>query len=119
MATLTVNKVKELYYKKGYSAREIGESLGVSTERIYDFMQKYNLSRRNLYEQNRILFARKPLSFKVKKNLTQKEQKLKIAAIMLYWSEGTKKNETVDFANSEPKMIKIFFKVFKSDMWSR
>jgi len=113
MVVLPVDKVKKLYYKNGYSAREIGEFLGVSTEVVYDFMQKYNLPRRNLYEQNRILFAKKPLSFKVKKNLTQKEQKLKIAAIMLYWAEGAKRSQAVDFTNSEPRMVKFFLKFLR------
>ena len=32
---------------------------------------------------------------------------------MLYWAEGTKKGDTVDFANSDPKMIKLFMRFLR------
>lgn len=38
---------KKVYYEKGYSARMGGNSLAVSISRMYDFMRKHGLSRRN------------------------------------------------------------------------
>lgn len=84
--------------------------MGVSQDAIYDFMIKMNLPRRSFSENNRILFQKKPLSFKIRENLTTEEEKLKIAGLMLYWAEGSlgENNHTVDLANSDPKMIRIF-----------
>lgn len=118
MANLPIQKVKNLYYKEGLSAREVGENLGVSIDVVYKFMRKHSLSRRDLFEQNRVRFERKPLSFKIKKRLNKEEEKLKIAGIMLYWAEGSKLNVkskrfTVDFTNSNPVMIKIFLRFLR------
>lgn len=113
-----LSQIKYLYLKKGWSAREIAEKLNVNMDAVYYFFRKNNIPRRNQSEQSKILFERKPLSFSVKKNLSVKEQKLKITGIMLYWAEGSKgsptmRNWTVDFANSDPKMIKIFLRFLR------
>ena len=48
---------------------------------------------------------------KILKKLTEKEERLKISAVMLYWAEGYKVGRgTVDFANSDPDMVVIFWK---------
>jgi transposase len=116
---LVLEKIKDLYYKKGYSARQIGEFFGKSTSRIYDFMRKHGLKRRTPAESNRIIFENQPLSYKIKQNLTKEEEKLKIAGIMLYWAEGYKnlskqvRGGTIDLGNSEPKMIQLFLKFLR------
>jgi transposase len=116
---LTLEKVKDLYYKKGYSAREIGEFFGKSTSRIYDFMKKYGLPRRTPSESNNLVYLRQKPSFSLKKNLTRGEEKLKIAGIMLYWAEGYKnlgkktRGGTIDLGNSDPKMIRLFLKFLR------
>lgn len=97
MANLPIQKVKNLYYKKGLSAREVGEKLGVSIDVVYKFMRKYGLSRRNLSEQNRVWFERKLPSFNPKKKFNKEEEKLRMAGIMLYWAEGAKVNTKIVF----------------------
>ncbi|MBU1291986.1 hypothetical protein KKH07_00635 [Patescibacteria group bacterium] len=37
-----------------------------------------------------------------------------LSGLMLYWAEGTKKGEVVDFSNSDPEMIKLMMKWFRS-----
>lgn len=116
---LILEKIKDFYYKKGYSAREVGEFFGKSTSRIYDFMRKHGLKRRSPVETNNLAYERKPPSFRLKNNLTLEEEKLKIAGIMLYWAEGSKnlgkqvRGGTIDLANSEPKMIQLFLKFLR------
>jgi len=112
-----LNKVKHLYYKQGYSAREIAENFNASIDVVYGFMRRYNLSRRDFFESNRVRFERKKPSFVIKKNLIEKEKRLKIAGIMLYWAEGGKqsgRNFTVDFVNSNPEMIGLFLKFLRT-----
>lgn len=111
---LPKNLVKELYYKKGLSTREVGLKLGFPGWRIIRFMKKNELPRRNQTENNNLAFLVSPSSFKVKNNLTNKEKQLKIAGLMLYWGEGAKTTDkTVDLANSDSLMIKLFLKMLR------
>ena len=41
------------------------------------------------------------------------QHRLKIAGIMLYWAEGTQDGCTVDLANSNPWIIKVFLKFLR------
>jgi len=100
-------KVKFLY-KKLFSASEIAEKLKLSLNQVYDSLKRQRIKRRKSAEQNKIRFEKSPLSFKLKKNLTEKEKKLTVAALMLYHGEGAKTGSTVDFANSDPRPIKLF-----------
>lgn len=113
MANLPVNLVKKLYYDEKLSTIDIAKQLKVTPWVVLKFMRRTGLPRRSLKETNIIVFNRKPISFSLKKNLSKEEEKLKIAGIMLYWAEGGKSNPklrvwTVDFANSNPLMVKLF-----------
>ncbi len=111
---LPLKEVKDLYYKRGLSARKVGEILGSSVWQVIKFMKKNNLPRRNQAETHRLAFLASPSSFKFKINLTNKEKELKIAGLMLYWGEGAKTtNKTVDLTNSDPLMIKLFLKMLR------
>ncbi len=115
MGTITknnLNKIKK-WYKEGYSVREIGEKLGVSIHAVYYFFRRHNIERRTYSEVNKVLFKRKPLSFKMRKNLSYKEKLLKVTGLMLYWAEGTERGHTVDLANSNGAMILLFLKFLR------
>jgi hypothetical protein len=112
MATINQGRLKEVraLYREGNSAREIATRLNVPLDAVYYFLRKNKIPRRTPGENNALLFYKKSPSFKIKKNLSVKERLLKIAGLMLYWGEGSQwPGETiVDFANSNPDMIKIF-----------
>ena len=112
-----IRKVKCLYYDKGYSAKEVADKLKVSIDVVYSFMRRHGLKRRSFQESNRIRFDKMPFSYSLKKRLTEKEERLKLAGTMLYWAEGSKKRHfykgqqrgaVVDLANSDPRMIILF-----------
>lgn len=109
---LAPDRVKTLYWDKKYTIEETANKLGVSFWKLYDFMNKYEISRRNSSEANYLSNRLKP-QFKVKSNLFVEEEKLKIAGVMLYWAEGTLIGNTVDFVNSNPQMIKTFLKFLR------
>lgn len=112
----TPNKIKKLkkLYSSGLSMREVGRKLNTSVWSICSIMKRKGIKRRTSSETNKIQFYSSPLSFTPKKNLTQREQQLKIAGLMLYWAEGAKKlPDKVDFANSDPLMIKVFIKFLR------
>ncbi len=110
---LSIGEVKNLYYKRGLSAREAGEKLDVTAWQVIRFMRKHKLSRRSAATTRRLQFSRQSPSFKIKKKLTRKEEKLRVAGVMLYWAEGNKQKSTVDLANSDYRMIKIFLKFLR------
>src|ERR1035437_5102935 len=98
-------------YRSGLSAQQIADHFGVSIHASYYTLRSLDIPRRSAQETNRIRFEAKPLSYDLKTKLTQKEKQLKMAAIMLYWAEGYKVGRsTVDFANSDPDMVVIFWK---------
>lgn len=98
-------------YKSGLSAQQIANHFGVSIHAAYYTLRRLKVPRRSAQETNSIRFEAKPLSYDLKTKLTRKEDRLKIAAVMLYWAEGYKVGRgTVDFANSDPDTVIIFWK---------
>ncbi|MDE2057517.1 MAG: hypothetical protein KGI78_01535, partial [Patescibacteria group bacterium] len=76
---------------------------------VYYALRKHDIARRSASENSRIRFDAKPLSYRIKNRQTPKEERLKLAAVMLYWAEGYKAGtHTVDFANSDPEIALIF-----------
>jgi len=112
-AALTVAQQKEAgkLYRSGLSARQVADHFKVSLDATYYALRHQSVERRSASETNRIRFEAKPLSYRIKEHLTPAEERLKMAAIMLYWAEGYKVGKgTVDFANSDPHMALIFRK---------
>ena len=90
--------------------KKVADVLGVSMDALVYFMRKYDLKRRSVKENEKIKFARKPMSFKLSEKLDESDESLKVAGTMLYWGEGYKSvhAKNVDFANSDVAMIKVF-----------
>lgn len=96
-------------YRRGLSAQQVADHFGVSIHAAYYTLRKLKVPRRSAQETNKIRFEAKPLSYSLKTQLTEEEEQLKMAAIMLYWAEGYKVgSHAIDFANSDPKMALIF-----------
>jgi len=105
-------EITKLYWEDGLGVSEIAQTLGVSFWTIYRFMNKSGISRRNRSLSAYASSKSKPC-FQQKTCLTVSDNMLKIAGVMLYWAEGTLLHNTVDFANSNPEMIKIFLKFLR------
>lgn len=105
-----ISLVKNLYYKKQLTMREIAQKLHVDIDAVVYCMRKNGIKRRSKIEASAVSFKNKKLSFHENKKLTSAEEKLKIAGLILYWGEGykTDKSSGIDFANSDPDMIKVF-----------
>lgn len=107
--------IRKLYCDQSLSAKEVAESLGETTDAVYYFLRRNLIPRRSAREQNALRFARKPLSFKIKSNLSNFDTKLFVAGVALYWAEGSKwKGEkSVDFANSDSQMVVVFVRFLR------
>jgi len=104
--------VKDLYIS-GKMGKEISCISGLSLKQIYSSLRRQNIPTKSLAEQNKILFDRKKPSFDFKDDLDTKDRELLIAAIMLYYGEGAKTGVTVDFANSDELVIKLFLRFLR------
>ncbi len=107
-------KALKKYYNSGLNVREVAKEMGVSHSTINHTMRRNNIPRRSFSEASRIRFSKKPVSYNKKQNLTQKEKYLHIAALMLYWAEGSKKGKwVIDFTNSDEKMVLLFLSALR------
>ncbi|MEK7604523.1 MAG: hypothetical protein AAB442_01885 [Patescibacteria group bacterium] len=103
-------------YSCGLSAQQVADTLKVSLNATYYALRHLKVQRRTAKQTNQIRFEAKPLSYSLKTSLTEKDERLKAAAIMLYWAEGYKVGRnTVDFANSDAQMA-LIFKRFLSEI---
>jgi len=104
--------IEKLYWEDGLSISKIARRLNLNSSSVLKRMRKYGINRRTLTESSYIAYRDKP-KFKIKESLTHNDEKLKIAGVMLYWAEGNKTNDVVDFANSDPVMIQIFLEFLR------
>jgi hypothetical protein len=109
---IEADKVRSLYWDKSYTGGEIAKKLRLPIWAIYEFMRRNNIPRRSRSDANYVFYCDKP-QFKLREALNSSEEQLKIAGIMLYWAEGTLIGSTVDFANSSPKMVKVFLRFLR------
>ncbi len=100
-------------YRKKFSAQEVAQQLHVPLYQVYDALIRRNIPRRNASEQRAIRFEHAPLSFRFRRTFTRQQRDLLIAGIMLYYGEGAKTGTTVDFANSDPRTLRIFMKFLR------
>lgn len=111
---MLISQVRNLYYKKGFSTNEIATKFNLTVWQVISFMRKNNLPRRKQSETRSIQFNKQPLSYLIKRRLTNTERGLKIAGLMLYWAEGSNRGKhTVDFSNSKPSMTKLYLKFLR------
>ena len=109
---VSVDQLKQWYWDEERSVPEIAKSLGVSKDHLYQIMRLHGISRRNYTQSNYVVSKAKP-QFCVKASLSQEDEKLKTAGIMLYWGEGAQRGGTVDFSNSNPEMVLVFLKFLR------
>lgn len=114
MADIT-KRIGLLYKDYGLSGVKIASRLGIGQRQVYRLMKKSGINARTPSQANFTSFLKKPLSFKLKKIVTERDRSLLTSALMIYWAEGSKsKNKnTIDLANSDPDMIRVFIKFLR------
>lgn len=101
------------FYDQGMMGHEVASRLHLSLKQVYSSLKRQNVPRKTLAEQNKVLFEKKSPSFHFREKLSVKERELLIAAVMLYYGEGAKTGVTVDFANSDVMVAKLFVKFLR------
>jgi len=119
ISKIKLEKLKELYIEKGLSMLDVSKSIGVSIDAVAYAMRKHDIPRRSLKEASKRSFENKEMTFKKKEIKGIKKITTEIILSMLYWGEGFKGHEdskltTVDFANSDPEMIRLYINSLRS-----
>ncbi len=99
--------LRTLYERERLGVREVAIQLGVSPWRVYGLMRRHGIPRRRGSEQNYATYKAKP-QFALKQALSDTEVRLRIAGSLLYLAEGVKSGGTVDFVNSDPRLVRVF-----------
>lgn len=104
---LTKEILNDLYWNKKYSISKIALLTNLLSVSIYNKLRKFDIPRRSISQ------SKSRTGYKIADKLTFEEEKLKIAGVMLYWAEGTKTGNRVEFANSDPEMVKTFLRFLR------
>ena len=101
-------------YNSGLNASKLSDKYDISIWSIYKLLKKHGVQRRTPAQSNKLVYDNKPLTFNKKINLTRDEEVLFNAGLLIYLGEGSKRADcTVDLANSNPEMVKIFLKFLR------
>lgn len=111
--TSSLDRIIGKYYLMEKSAQTISDRLRISLDKVYRSLRRQNIPRRSAAVQNQIRFRGSPLSFKFKEDLSDEQKKLSVSALMLYLGEGAKTGNTVDFVNSDTRLLKVFIKFLR------
>lgn len=108
-------EIIDLYVISKFSETQISERLRVDSSRVRWVLKKNKIQKRTIGEAIRLLHITKfnKKEFVLNKVLTPEQEKLKLASVMLYWGEGTKKGYNVALANSDPVMVAIFVRFLR------
>ncbi len=109
------DSIASLYTKQKLSGVEISSMVGLPVRQVYRALDRQGILRRKVHESNALRFLRQPPSFIVKRRRSMADKFLWITGVTLYWTEGSHSSATnvVDFANSDPAMVKIFLKFLR------
>ncbi len=115
---LNISKLKQLYLREGRSTLDLARYFDVSIDVIAYAMRKHNIARRSKKDASAWSFKNKKMTFKRTGIKGIRKITSELIFAMLYWGEGFKGNEnskmsTLDFANSDPEMIRLYMKVFR------
>lgn len=96
--------------------KEVAKELGISHDAVVYFMRKHNLRRRDASKSNSVRFEHQIPSFNRRVNLNHFQKELQAIGTALYWAEGYKseKSVAIDFANSDPQMVKLFLSFLRT-----
>lgn len=101
--------LRKLYFDRKQSLSEVGKTLNVSVHKVRYWMGKNNIMSRCISDATYLKHNPEGEPYKIKVDLTLKEEKTKSLALGLYWGEGNKvSSHAVRVTNSDPGVINRF-----------
>ena len=93
---------------------DIAKILSVTPATVVYWMDRHNLRRRSRSDCAYVKQNPNGDPFRIKNKLTMRDKELLLSGLMLYWTEGTKRNRhVVQLANLDPRMIWLFLKFLR------
>lgn len=95
--------------------QKVADIYGVSIDAVTYILRRLSVPRRSFREASRLSFEAKKPSFIIRSR-QENSRTMNLAGAMLYWAEGYKRDTAsgIDFANSDPDMILIFWNFLKN-----
>ena len=113
---ISKEQLEQLYCDKQFSMAEIAQALDCSINKVVYWMERYQIPRRHREEANYIKHNPDGDPFKIKSLETDDDRELFQLAIGLYIGEGTKGtkgNQRVRLANTNPQVIRAFLRFLR------
>lgn len=95
-------------YLAGLSGPDIAKRFKISSKKVYNILKGKRVEIRSKSEQVQVKFYASKKSYSWIKNPNFKQLLLETAGLMLYVGEGAKTGNTVDFTNSNQKVVSTF-----------
>jgi len=106
--------LQKLYYDKRLSMLEIARAISLTPATVKYWMDKYGLARRSASESAYVKQNPSGDPFRIKNRLSERDEKLFLSCLMLYWAEGSRRNNhVIQIANLDHRMLSIFIKFLK------
>jgi transposase len=127
-----IKEQARLLRQNGYSFREISEKFGIAKSTAGLWCRKERVTSEGLKrlkklgddgrlrsietikEQQRVILENIDQNCTVLKNKNYSKDEYKLFLALLYWGEGAKTSNSVDFINSDPAMIKLYLWLFRN-----
>ena len=106
---MTKAELKKLYCDRRRSMMEIAQELQTTHATILYWLKRYQIPRRSWSESTYVKLNPHGDPFLIPTRLTEKQQTLLVAGLLLYWAEGAKANkEAVQLGNLDGRMLQVF-----------
>jgi len=93
---------------------EIARAISLTPATVKYWMDKYGLARRSASESAYVKQNPSGDPFRIKNRLSERDEKLFLSCLMLYWAEGSRRNNhVIQIANLDHRMLSIFIKFLK------
>lgn len=99
-----------MYVGERLSEKQIATMLSISPNRVRRILDAEHVTRRGISEAvtNAYITRFGKKEYELLTDLDANAELLKMAGVMLYWGEGSKRGNTVAFTNSDPIMVATF-----------
>ena len=109
-----IEKIKK-EYQKGKSAKEVGESLGISERKVRYLMKKFGIKARSWSEATYCKRNPQGNPFQIPEQIKNSKDLLLFFTVLgLYLGEGSKKgSHQVALGNTDPRILKTFLRFLR------
>jgi len=107
------NDLKHLYCAQRLSMAGVAKRLRTTHATVLYWMKRYGIPRRSWSESTYTKLNPEGDPFRIVNTLTQAQQELLNAGLLLYWAEGSKRKGVVHLGNLDVRMHQLFLRFLR------